>query len=396
MQQNTGRQLNSHALAMVCLGLSVFSVIPLRIAETRAVGLERFAIQNTTQPPTEASCEFDSSLGADRYEHFVVAYRYALQQIGDLSWRQAMAPDAQRHSAVPTNIRYAIDCFRFVVSETPFADAAWNALAWLYLIDNDPDQAASCAHRALSISDFDYVYYVTLGVIEERVGQNAEAAASYSHAVLLYPRLIGSPFWQELRLRHNNLATESFDTALTAARADYLRGHAPRAGEVSARLLHESNSPDAGALVQEVVSQLPTVPGAWELLGEIRWSKADEEGAETAFRRAIFVNPDDPLPHELLARLSLSRDDVATAAKESYRAWRLQYAARTPHSQRAVVEYRSQSVLSNDALPPDILSALSPQFPFSSFFREVATRWADLGRDDQAARFSRLADSAKP
>jgi tetratricopeptide (TPR) repeat protein len=394
--RKAGRQFNSRAISIACLGLSILSVIPLRTAETRASGLDRLATRNTAQYRAEASCEFDSPLGTGGYEHFTIAYRYALHQIGGLSWRQAIGRDAQHHGAVPIDIRRATDCFRLVVSETPSVDAAWNDLAWLYLLNNDPVQAASCTERALSISNVDYIYYITLGVIQEGTGQNRDAGESYSHAILLYPRLVGSRFWQELRLRDNDLARRSFDAALAVARADYLRGHAPLAGEVLARLLQESNSPEAEALVQGVVAELPTVPGAWELLGEIRWAKADQAGAQIAFRRAIFISPDDPLPRELLARLSLSSNDIGTAGKESYRAWRLQSAARTPHSRRAVVAYRSDAVLRNDALPPDILTDLSPPFPFSSFFREISARSADLGRDEEAARFSRLADSATP
>jgi tetratricopeptide (TPR) repeat protein len=390
------RQYSSRAVSIVCLGLCALFSIPLRTAETRALGLERIAVQNIAQRPQEVSCELLPPPKTERYEHFAIAYGYALHQIGGLSWRQAVAPEAQRHDGAAINITQAIDCFRLVVSETPFADAAWNDLAWLYLINNDPDQALYCAHRALGISRVDYTYYITLGIIEESMGHAGNAGEGYSDAISLYPRLIRSPFWQELKLRNGELAGNSLDAALTAARANYLHDYAPFSGEALARLLLESDNPDAERLVRNVLARLPTVPGAWELLGEISWSKGDQAEAQRDFRRAIFINPDDPLPRELLARLSLASNDIATASEESYRAWRLQLTARTPHSRRAVVEYKSNAVLQNDVLPPDIFNDLSPRFPFSSFFREVATRWTDLGRDNDAARFSRLADSAAP
>jgi tetratricopeptide (TPR) repeat protein len=121
-----------------------------------------------------------------------------------------------------------------------------------------------------------------------------------------------------------------------------------------------------------VLRNLPTLPVAWELQGAIDERRGNNNGAVMAYKKAIFLLADDPLPHARVALLALEQQDLKTAAEEVSRAVDSQESLRTGHSMRAAIEYRhTTEALPDDFVFPELLMYIAPELHVDFILRAV-------------------------
>src|ERR1035441_1230607 len=88
--------------------------------------------------------------------------------------------------------------------------------------------------------------------------------------------------------------------------------------EARARLAAENGQTDiAKTLVNSINTRLPNLSGMWELQGELNEREGNRKEAILDFRRAIFLDDTDALPHTRLAQLELALSDTRDAAREA-------------------------------------------------------------------------------
>lgn len=133
-------------------------------------------------------------------------------------------------------------------------------------------------------------------------------------------------------------ALKAFDEA-----ADLDPGWAEPHVRAGALFLEKYQSSDAQTEFQTVLAMNPKDPRA--LLGMARALEFDgTAGANERIRAALDVNDDDPDARVLLARLSLSREDYATARKEAEQALAVDSTSMEALSMLAAAQYLSDDV----------------------------------------------------
>jgi Flp pilus assembly protein TadD len=270
-------------------------------------------------------------------------------------------------------INGSIISFRDVVESMPWDDGAWANLALLYGVINAKHLAFQSIQRAITIYPYDASYYVILGVFQERDGRRDDAAGAFSHALLLDPQLLSSRFWADLRIGRPLVATIAVHEATGLAAAVYASTRNPKDGVVLVGLeMYDGKVSQAATILTSVLRNLPTLPVAWELQAAIDERCGNNNGAVMAYKKAIFLLADDPLPHARVALLALEQQDLKTAAEEVSSAVDLQGQLRTGHSMRAAIEYRHTSeALRDDFVFPELLMYITPELHLDLILRAV-------------------------
>jgi tetratricopeptide (TPR) repeat protein len=271
-------------------------------------------------------------------------------------------------------------------------DGALSNLAWLFALSDNHERALELANAAISRYQFNFTTYVLVGALEEAGERANEAKANYARAVELYPRLIESQFWRDLTERNNQLAVAALNDATESERESLAAAFNPSTAMSLARLSYATHDNDrAQELTTQVTKILPNLSGTWELEGQLL-ADTNESGAILAFRKAAFLDPYDPLPHERMALLLLRRGAIDEAADQCLEAQKLQRNFGTPHSRRAFFQYHLRQVLRNDLTPPSLLRYLSPAFSARSCLLVVSDRYGDKGRKAESAKYLQLAN----
>jgi tetratricopeptide (TPR) repeat protein len=286
-------------------------------------------------------------------------------------------------------VQQALQRSRAVLDLMPFDDGAWENVSRLYLFAGQKDSALDAATRALALRPSDYSHLVNLGLLREGLGMKNDAVFLYARALAIYPRLIESPFWQELTEQDEVSAHEIIATAIRNEERSYNATGDVIDSERLARLLWASGDLSrSGQILAAIVGASPGLEGAWELNGEI---SRDRNAAILCYKRAMFLDPSDPLPHARLGDLALAAQDVSSAATEWVTAWMLYRKMRTPHSEIAKVRYRLPNDIANDAIPGTWIYYISPTFGFSSAFSEISARYEASGQIQDAKAYKQLA-----
>ncbi len=115
-----------------------------------------------------------------------------------------------------------------------------------------------------------------------------------------------------LQLNATNKAALNLDQAIK------LLGNTPEAGyalylRAKVYTAHE-NYDDALRALNKAVTLRPDLAEAWSDLGETRKAKLDERGALAAFKKAVDLDPDDPVAQYRLGAEYLRQDNAALAA----------------------------------------------------------------------------------
>lgn len=289
----------------------------------------------------------------------------------------------------------AMAILREITRVTPDEDGAWSDLAWLSAISGDTGAAISQEQEAISLYPYDYTYYVVLGVFFERSGHIDKAQAAYEQALILYPRLARSQFWHNLELRRHGLAEATMQLAVEVLNQKGSGVNDMNHNEVRARLDAEDGQLVlASSIIRSINEQLPNLSGSWELQGELHEKEGSTQRAILDYRRAIFLDKTDPLPHEQLAELYLTASDAGTAKMEALAAWQLARRLESPGSLRRAILYRRYDDPHSSQLPTTLMDETQPAFDFEAAFTRLKTIFANQGASEEAKEMQDMSDQA--
>jgi tetratricopeptide (TPR) repeat protein len=386
-------QLNWQDVAICGAILVGAIVIPSATNETDAYGSgSALAMKGVYQQSELAIASLD------RYDTFYRAYLRA-SRVAPVSFTLndlvVSSPDSR---SLKEDAAQATTALLRVVTVTPEEDGAWNSLAWLYAITGDTSKALAAEEKAILIYRYDYTYYVLLGALYERSERIDDARYAYSQALILYPRLMKSPFWHSLQRRQPLLATTALQLAVTELgqpRSSANDFDEVYNSEVRARLAAESGALDeARALVQSSNANLPNLSGMWELQGELREKEGDIQGALLDYRRAIFLDRTDPLPHERIAELDFRSSNARESSFEAEQAWRLVQHPWSPGNARRRVQYQRGHYPRDGEIWTTLATDIQPAIALNLLFTQLSGLFASQGQDDKAREMKHLAEES--
>ncbi|MBE7552937.1 MAG: tetratricopeptide repeat protein [Anaerolineales bacterium] len=213
----------------------------------------------------------------------------------------------------------------------------WANLAALYWLNHQPDEAQAALAQAINLTDTGNpnleIYLLNSGCYYELQGNASAALAAYGSLLARNPSLVGSAFWQDSPFRKENFS-QMIDPArqhladpqqeyLVAIEIELAQNKLENAAKSIERFIAAfPDSPDALRLQAENwLSQgkyqesqaLAAQIGDYQLLGQIALAQGDLALAETQFKKAIFIKPDDPQARFGLAQIALRQGDTARA-----------------------------------------------------------------------------------
>lgn len=321
----------------------------------------------------------------NRYRSFSAAYRRALRETPASFGLSDFVVSSTYPMPRREGTKKAIAAFLHIVKDTPDEDGAWSNLAWLYAINGDLTTAIVSEQRAISLYRYDYTYYVLLGSFLIRAGQTDQAGAAFGQALLLYPRLTKSKFWHTLRSHQPVLAATAKTMANKLLNEEQGETDEVSHNEVRARFAAENGlASEASNIVRGINSRLPNLSGMWELQGELNEEEGNTSEAILDYRRAVFLDTADPLPHERLAELHLMASDANGARLEVLQAWRLAKHPKSPGATRRTVQYQHRDGSSEGQMPATLGKEMQPSFNFESIFSSLTDLFDAQGATDQA------------
>lgn len=324
----------------------------------------------------------------DPYIEYTNQLMLAHPQLGQ-SFSSLYAGSAMVPAEQIEGVHEILQGWRSVLNSIPTDDGAWENVSRLYLSIGQNESALGAAQQALKLAPKDYSHLVHLGLLQEARGMKGDAVRAYSAALAVYPRLVQSPFWREFAMRDEASAREALAGAIRENESAYNASDDVVAGERLARLLLASgDSIRAAQLSAKVLKLSPQLEGAWELQGEVA---QDTHAAALCYRRAIFLDPSDPLPYVQLGELALTDHDIPSAANYWLAALKLHRSLRTPHSHMAKLRYRLPVSIGNDSIPDTWIYYISPAFHFSAAFSRIAGAFETSGHLEDARLFGDLA-----
>jgi Flp pilus assembly protein TadD len=332
----------------------------------------------------------------DRYRTYRVAYLRALRATSysfDVSEFAIYGVDPHLRKK---DVERGISALVNVVTTTPDEDGAWSDLAWLYAVQGENAKAIAAEQKAISLYRYDYTYYVLLGVFLERSGRSDDARSAYGRALVLYPRLTTSQFWNALQSRQPVLADKSTQSAFEVLEQEHAGADDFGPNEARARLAEENGRvKEATDIVISINTRLSNLSGMWELQGEMHEARGEPGEAILDYRRSIFLDRSDPLPRERLAELELKVSDTTDARIELLQAWKLVQFLESPGAMRRSIQYHRNNESGDGQLPKGLIDETQPSFKFQPVFTQLAILFASQGDAAHSNEMKSISDQAE-
>lgn len=261
---------------------------------------------------------------------------------------------------VPEPIREALSLFHEASRLSPADPVFLHNKGWLSFAAGDTAQAIRYLHRAIALSPFDPVCLVSCGLLTGHTADSARAGDYYIRALSVNPSLWDTPFFGWLRT-HRQQQSDRILTGAARSVANEL-AQEPENGIIQSRLAKlryaQGNIPAALSLLQNVTRTLPNLNRSWMLLGQIKEQETDLAAAEECYKKAMFLDGNDPLPPLYLAKLLERRQDTAQATILYRRAEKNMKSYRTVYWQITVQTYGLRS-WTNEYYPGWLLPLLT-------------------------------------
>ncbi len=190
----------------------------------------------------------------------------------------------------------ALTCYQKAVEYSPRDPYLHQNLASLFSILNKTDRAAIHYQKACELSDNTALFHANRGLFFEKNEKTNEAWNEYQKAIRLSPDILDS----ELGLRLNADRKEAFNQMLDDI-ADSLSlkikcNDSPILKSRLAKiLLHQGDTAQATALLEQVSMQLPNMDRVWYQLGIIKLAQNDTLLFLKYLNRAMLLDPRDYL-----------------------------------------------------------------------------------------------------
>jgi tetratricopeptide (TPR) repeat protein/O-antigen ligase len=267
----------------------------------------------------------------------------------------ASAPTAAKVISA-TNLQRSIRAYQQALAQNPWDDSFWHNLGWLHLLNNDPGLAESHFQRATEIDGGTPAYWISLGLLHERLGEN-QAALDYALAIAVSPDVLKSSFSRDLKARNSVLWGAAVEEGLEHLRR---RDGNRKSPEILARIgriyLKLGCNGTAREALNGAVAALPQLSRPWAGLAEIELREGRPENAEQLLKKALFLDRGDPLNWASLAEVQRAYGNPEAAENLIARALAQDVHPWSPHAQRVQRIYLTRPVFSDDLLPPGLLA----------------------------------------
>lgn len=172
-------------------------------------------------------------------------------------------------------------------------------------------------YRAVTLSPFDPICLASCGLMIEHTPDSATAGDYYIRALSVNPSLWDTPFFDWLRTHRVQQSAQILTAAVRSVENELVQG--PDNGIIQSRLAKlqyaQGNVAAALSLLLDATRKLPNLNRSWLLLGQIKEREDNLAAAEKCYKKAIFLDRNDPLPPKYLAGLMERGQDTALAAK---------------------------------------------------------------------------------
>lgn len=299
--------------------------------------------------------------------------------------RPALNAEEQQH------VEAAIRLYRRVLELNPYDDHACHNLGWLYWLAQRRPEALDYLSRAVTLDGDFPLYRISLGLVREYGGEQAEADAEYAQALRSSPSVADSPFFLELRRRAPERAERLITGAIT-----YFEGQPGTTAKAKlGRLYLDRDHERATRLLEEAVKDSPSLSRPWANLAYLYELRGDAARAERSYRKALFIDQDV----QTISRLGnlYERQQRTQEAAGQYRwainTWRNQS---TVHASRVRRIYHSRFTLRDDIIPRGLSIYTSPAFEMVKTCERLAVMLRQAGNQDAAAFYEKLAREYAP
>jgi tetratricopeptide (TPR) repeat protein len=297
----------------------------------------------------------------------------------------ALNAEEQRH------VETAIRLYRRVLELNPYDEHACHNLGWLYWLAQRRPDALDHLSRAVALDGDFPLYRISLGLVREYGGVQAEADEEYAQALRSSPSVADSPFFLELRRRAPERAERLITGAIT-----YFEGQPGTTAKAKLGRLYLDRDPErATRLLEEAVKDSPSLSRPWANLAHLYELRGDAARAERSYRKALFIDQDV----QTISRLGnlYERQQRTQEAAGQYRwavnTWRNQS---TVHASRVRRIYHSRFTLRDDIIPRGLSVYTSPAFEMVKTCERLAVMLRQAGDQDAAAFYEKLAREYAP
>lgn len=289
----------------------------------------------------------------------------------------------------------------------------WANLAALYWLNHQPDEAQVALAQAINLSDTGNsnieIYLLNSGCYYELQGNTDAALAAYGSLLARNPSLVGSAFWQASPFRKEHFpqiidaarqhSADPQQQLLVAIEIELAQNKLENAAKSIEHFIAAfPDSPDAVRLqAQNLLSQgeyqesqaLAARIGDYQLLGQIALAQGDLTLAQTQFKKAIFIKPNDPKARFGLAQIALTQGDTAAAVAHLQKL-ALPYVPPSTSDSKFIYGYSTNFSLYNS-----LLIIASPPLQGQPF-QLLAQLYQDTGRADLAAKVQQALSTYDP
>lgn len=292
-----------------------------------------------------------------------------------------------------SSLTAAATSYKEVLTLNPKDDCAYHNLGWLSWSLGQPDQASDYLRKAIALDGTIAIYHISLGLLHEYRHEEAQALREYSLALRVAPGLLDSPFFDDLRVRHQVLSERMVTETIAYFENKLSSSFDPT---VAAKLgkLYLSRRPEiAEQLLVKATDSLPGLARPWFNLGLIYELNGDERRMKRCYERATFIDPDDAASWYRLG-VYFDRSSQKKEAIRSYQhalaGWRDQSSV---HAGRARRIYRSSHTLRDDIIPSGLLAYCSPGFDQKKACLRIAGLYLKLGNEEMAKNYLQMANN---
>lgn len=135
------------------------------------------------------------------------------------------------------------------------------------------------------------------GILKELNGNRMDASYYYSNAIARFTDITESGFWEDLRKRDPDLASQSFKDALERMVSLYNDENDPIIAAKLGKLYFSNGEVDkAQSLIEYALQELPTLNRCWYYLGCIKEKMGDKDLALKYFSKSYELDDTDVIP----------------------------------------------------------------------------------------------------
>jgi len=231
-----------------------------------------------------------------------------------------------------------IDHYQKAIQLNPKDDRAHHNLGWYLWARGDRVNALHHLTVATRIESAEAIYWISLGMLQDDLGQIGLANQSYEKALVAAPDITSSVVWRSLAKG----APERMHNRVINAKSTlkkYSQGNPILTAKYARLLIGLSEYEEATGLLEVVNNELPTLNRSWFNLGMLYYHKGLASEAIACFKRAVLLDENDYLPILMLALGFEKSRDYHQAITYYHRALRMQIGTTSEYDHRTPKMY---------------------------------------------------------